>query len=69
MAKNKLDVAAEELEKLVGVYVGSAYGYPSRVVKGSPENFLIVWTDEKKPNVPATFQGYKVAVRGIPKAL
>lgn len=65
----KLENARQELEKILGVYVGSAFGYPYlNDMNGIPEQFLIIWSN-KPINAPASFYDYRVVIRKIPKAL
>lgn len=73
--KAELKTAREELNKQLGVAVGSAYGYPKPTktvcVPGKsedPQYFLIVWSNKKVPKMPKEFMGFKVVRRDMPVA-
>lgn len=65
--KKELEIAANNLSNQIGFHVGAAYGYPNKI-KGTPENFLIIWSNIKV-KAPKTFEGFTVVIRGIPKPL
>lgn len=66
--QSEVRASSKKLERVVyPLHVGSAYGFPDEI-KGSPEWFLIVWSDDDSVSFPDFFDGYKVRLRGIPRA-
>jgi hypothetical protein len=66
--RKALKAARAKLERQIGGYIGSAYGYAEGFDQ-EPEEFLIVWSDDPNVQFPKTFEGFKVVKRGIPRAL
>lgn len=66
--RKALKAARIKLEKQTGLYIGSAYGCADGF-DGQPEEFLIIWSDDKNVQCPDTFEGFKVVRRGMPRPL